>query len=251
MKGIIQNFLRYVVTFAPHFNIMAAESSSPSLPTDHPASIQFSAWLTAFNTGDREVLAAYHSDTIFPYSAASRDIKGLDHEHRLAQASGGFDVVEIESVELPSSATITMKEKKRPIYARVSILVDDSKADYPVEEFNINPIPTPLKFITEDDPRRPMFEKGLRRLDSSLRRKLVDSIVKILKEDYVEPELGEKIADALTLRVEDGRYDEIKDSNEFAKRLTKDLHETGHGNDNFISRSSRFLLPVPVEQRRT
>jgi hypothetical protein len=182
---------------------------------------------------------------------ASRDIKGLDHEHRLARASGGFDVVEIEPVELQSTATIVMKEKKRPIFARVSILVDDSKADYPVEEFNINPIPTPLKFIPEDDPRWPMFEKGLRRLDSSLRRKLVDVIVKILKEEYVEPELGEKMADGLNLHIKDGRYDEITNSNEFAKRLTKDLHEIGHGNDNFISRISRFHLPVLAEQRRT
>jgi hypothetical protein len=53
-------------------------------------------------------------------------------------------------------------------YARVSILVDDSKADYPVTELKINAINTPLKFIPEDNPRRPGFEKTLRLLDLSL-----------------------------------------------------------------------------------
>lgn len=228
MKGIIQNILRVAGNLVPHFNTMA-NHSAPSLPTDHPASIQFLAWLTSFNNGDRAVLAAYHSDSIFPYSVASRDIKGLDREYGLAQASGGFDVVDIESVELPSSAVIVIKEKKRPIYARVSILVDDAKANYPVEEFRINPIVTPIKFIPKDDPRWPSFEKALRPLDLSLRCKVVDGVVKILKEDYIEQELGEKMANALTVHYETGDYDGFMDSGLFAERLTEDLHEAGHG----------------------
>jgi len=228
MKGILQNALRYATALLPHLSMMT-EPTPLSLPSDHPASIQFSAWLTAFNTGNREVLSAYHSDTRFRYSAASRDIKGLDREHGLARASGGFDVVDIESAELPSTATILMKEKKRPIYARVTVLVDDSKAGYPVEKFQINPIVTPLKFIPEDDPRRPIFEKGLRPLDSSLRRKVVDGIVKILKEDYVDQELGEKMANVLNVHYEEGHYDSFESSPEFANRLTEDLLEVGDG----------------------
>jgi hypothetical protein len=233
MKGIIQNIFRVAGTIVPHFNTMV-DTSAPSLPNDHPASVQFSAWLNAFNTGDKGVLFAYHIDSIFPYSVASRDIKGLDREYSLAQASGGFDVVDIESVELPSSAVIVMKEKKRPIYARVSILVDDVKANYPVEEFRISPIVTPIKFIPEDDPRRPSFEKALRPLDSLLRRKVVDSVVKILTDDYIEQELGEKMANALTVRYEKGEYDGYVDSGLFAARLTEDLHENGKGKHHSI-----------------
>jgi hypothetical protein len=228
MKGIIQIILRVAGTLVPHFNIMVDPSTS-SLPNDHPASIQFSAWLTAFNTGDKDVLASYHSHAVFPYSVASPDIKGLNREYGLAQASGGFDVVDIESVELPSSAVIVVKEKKRPFYARVSILVDDAKANYPVEEFRINPIVTPIKFIPEDDPRRRKFEKALRPLDSSLRRNVVDSLVRILTEEYVESELGVKMADALNVHYESGHYDSFENSGMFAERLTEDLHEVGHG----------------------
>ncbi|CZR67373.1 uncharacterized protein PAC_17272 [Phialocephala subalpina] len=227
MKAILQTILLVVGTLVPRFSTMA-ESSLPSLPTDHPASIQFSAWLAAFNTEDQDVLAAYHSDSIFPYSAATRDIKDLQREFGLAQASGGFEVVDIESVSSPSSVVIVMKEKKRPIYARVSILIDDSNADYPVTEFQINAINTPLKFIPEDDPRRPGFEKALKSLDSSLRRKLVDAINKALLEQYVEPELGEKMANALNIHFESGDYDRFEDSEKFAQRLTEDLREAGH-----------------------
>jgi hypothetical protein len=208
--------------------------SSLPLPIDYPASIQFSAWLTAFNTGNRDVLAAYHSGSIFPYAVASRDVKGLNREFTLAQASGGFNVVDIESVTSPSLAVIVMKENKRPIYARVSITVDISKNEYPVTEFKINPIATPLKFILkfmrEDDPRRSSYEKGLRPLDSSLRQKVVDSVVKVLIEEYVDEELGGKLADTLKVHHKEGEYDCFEDSSKFAARLTEDLQTAGRGN---------------------
>ena len=228
MKGILQTFLRYATALLPHLNTMA-EPTSLSLRSDHPASIQFSTWLNAFNTVDRDTLAAHHSDKVFPYSVASRDIRGLDREHGLAQVSRGFDVVDIESVERPNTATLLMKEKKRPIYARVTVVVDDSEAPYPVEKFEIYPIVTPLKFIPEDDPRRPIFEKGLQPLDSSIRRKILDGIVKILNEEYVDQELGEKMADAINVHCAKGHYDSFEKSVEFSKRLTKDLLEVGEG----------------------
>jgi hypothetical protein len=212
-------------------------SSSLPLPSDHPASIQFSAWLTAFNTGDRDVLATYHSNSVFPYSVASRDIKGLDHEFSLARASGGFNVVDIESSSSPALAVIVMKEKKRPIYARVSIIVDVSKDEYPVREFKIKPIVRPLKFIPDNDPRRLSYEKALKPLNSSLRQKVVDSVVKILKDEYVDEDLGEKIADALILHLEEGHYDSIEDSSKFEERLTEDLHAAGRGKYHFSSLS--------------
>lgn len=83
MKGILENILRVARTLVPHLNTIA-NSLSPSLPSDYPASIRFSAWLAAFNTGDKAVLAAYHTDSIFPYSVASRNIKGPEREYGLA-----------------------------------------------------------------------------------------------------------------------------------------------------------------------
>jgi hypothetical protein len=206
--------------------------STPSLPKDHPASIQFSAWLTAFNSGDQDTFTAYYNKSNFPYAVTSKDlsdIKSLQAELSLEQASGGFDIVDIEDTSSPASAMIVLKRKKRPIHVRVSISVNVSEAHYPVTEFKINAINTPLKLIPEDDPRRPQYEKALKPLDTSLRRKLVDATMKVLRENYVDPELGEKIANALNSLFESGSYDEFQDSTKFAQRLTKDMHETGGG----------------------
>lgn len=228
MKGFLQALVSAVSMVAPQLSNMS-NTSLPSLPEGHPASIQFSAWLTAFNTGVKETLIVYHSEAVFPYSVASRDIKGIDHEYGLAQASGGFDVVDVEPVSLPSVLTVVMKEKKRPIHAQVSIKVDVSKEGYPVTEFSIRPISTPLKFITDDDPRRESYEKALKPLDSSLRRKVVDSFARALKEEYVDPVEGAKLADIIMLHLEEGQYDSFEDSDLFAERLTKDLLDTGCG----------------------
>jgi N-terminal domain of Peptidase_S41 in eukaryotic IRBP len=228
MKGLIQTLLRAIGILTPQLGTMA-NTSLPSLSEDHPASIQFSAWLTAFNTGDKDVLAAYHSDSVFPYSVASKDIKALDREYGLAQASGGFDVVDIESSSSPSVLKVVMKERKRPIYARVCITVDISKKAYPVTEFKINPVPKPPKLISEDDPRRLVYEKALRPLDGSLRRKVVDAFAKALKEEYIDPENGRKLADIINSHFERGQYDSIEDSAELAHRLTQDLHDTDCG----------------------
>lgn len=213
-----------------HFTIMA--DSTPSLRRDHPASIQFSAWLTAFNSGDQDTFTAYYNKSIFPSAVTSKDlsdIKSLHAELSSEQASGGFDIVDIEDTSSPASVVIVLKRKKRPMHVRVFISVNVSQGHYPVTEFKINTINTPLKLVPEDDPRRPQYEKSLKPLDSSLRRKLVDAAMKVLRENYVDPELGEKIANALNSRCESGQYDEFQDSTRFAQRLTEDTHEVEHG----------------------
>jgi hypothetical protein len=179
------------------------------------------------------VLAAYHTNSTFPYSVASRDVRGLDHEFGLARASGGFNVVDIESLPSDSMAAIVLKERKRSIYGRVSITVDVSRDEYPVTEFKINSIITQIKFIQEDDPRRSHYEKALRPLDASLRRKVFDGVMEVLRKEYVHEELGAKLADALNVPYEEGQYDSFEESGKFAQRLTEDLHEAGRGKFNF------------------
>ena len=63
---------------------------------------------------------------------------------------------------------------------------------------------------------------------------MVDAVVKILTEDYVEEELGEKMANALKVHHLEGDYGDFKDSGMFAERLTEDLHEVGHGKHHSI-----------------
>ncbi|RFU26954.1 hypothetical protein B7463_g9394, partial [Scytalidium lignicola] len=212
-----------------------------SLPPDHPASIQFSHWLAAFNTAGEQTLVAYHSGSIFPYSVASRDIGSLQHELRLARASEGFNVIEAESISSPSTLVVVLREKKRPQYVRVSISVDVSNPDYPVTKFEIHPINTPLKYIPKDDPRRAEFEKALAPLTAERRKMVVEGLKDVLREQYVYPGLVEKITSALDTSLENGEYDGFEDSEKFAQRLTSDLHSTAHD----LHMSIAFREPHP------
>jgi hypothetical protein len=227
MRGLLQSILSLAGIFGPQF-ANATNSLFPSLPSDHPASIQCSAWLAAFNTANRETLATYHNDSTFPYSVASRDIRGVERELGLAQMTGGFSVADIESISSPSSVVVVLKEKNRPQYARMAMLVDVSKPNYPVTNFEIRPIITPIKFIPNDDPRRPQYEKALRPLNPLRRRMVVDGINRVLVEQYVNPELTQKIVNALNVHYESGDYDSLEDSEKFAQRLTEDLHAASH-----------------------
>ena len=202
--------------------------SSPSVPLNHPATVQFTAWLAAFNTGDRKTFLDYHSSSAFPYSVASRDIGDINREWGLARASGGFHIAEVESNSEPSTIVVILKEKNRAQYARSFMIVDISKPNYPVIEFDIHPIITPIKHIPKDDTRRGQYEKALQPLTKSTRKAVVHNIFNVLREQYVEPDLVDRLVSALESHVNNGDYDNIVESEQFAKRLTTDLHAAGH-----------------------
>jgi hypothetical protein len=79
-------------------------SPSSSLPQG-PAGTQFSAWLAAFNTADRDALLKYHDNSTLPYS---------ERELNFARATGGFDVADVELSADPTSIIVVLREKRRP-----------------------------------------------------------------------------------------------------------------------------------------
>lgn len=213
----------------------------PSLPSDHPASIQFSAWLSAFNTADKETLVNYHSDSTFPSSVRSVDIGSLDRELGLARMTGGFDIAGVESSSEPSSIVVILKEKSRAQYARAAMVVDISKPSYPATKFDINAIITPIEFIPKDDPRRPQYERALAPLTSDRRRAVLDGLSSVIRDQYVNPELGEEIITALDAHLKDGDYEGFEENEKFAQRLMADLRLSSHDKHMWIL----FLEPRP------
>jgi hypothetical protein len=201
----------------------------PSLPSDHPASIQFSAWLSVFNTADRKALLEYHTGPVFLYSVVSRDVANIDSELGLARETGGFEVVDIESISDPSTVVVVMKllkEKVWPPYARATMVVDVSKDNYPATKFDIGPIITPINFVPEKD--RPRYEKALQSLTTETRRTVIDGVAEILRDQYIIPDTIEIMISALEAHLKKGDYDDFTDSQKFAARLTEDLHASGH-----------------------
>ena len=74
-----------------------------------PASLQFAAWLAAFDAGDRQGLLAYHEQS-FPYGVASDDVANIDREAGLSHGTGGFDVKKTENPS-PTTVIATLKER--------------------------------------------------------------------------------------------------------------------------------------------
>ena len=206
MINIFRSLIGTAGMLIPQLHMFPGMSNSPcpSLPAGHPACTQFSAWLTAFNTIDRDTLLSYHTDSTFPYSVASRDISSPDLELSLAYFTGGFNVAEIDSRSEPFSVIATLREKNNPSYARVTMLVDVYRPNYPATKFNIHPIITPIKFIPKDSPRRGEYEKALKPLTPTRRGAVVEAIMSVVREQDVYPELGEELIADLKGKLEKG-----------------------------------------------
>lgn len=205
--------------------IFSTSSVSAELPNDNLASEQFSAWLTAFNTHDRDTILAYH-EKHFPYDVASSDIGNIDREMSLSRQTGGFDIVDIldsqnDEQDSPPShiLTVVLREKKPKGYAKARMTVDPEDRSHPVTDFEIHPTHTPLKFVPDD--KKEEYERALAPLTPEKRRLVVKEISEVIQKDHVNPDIGEKIIRMLKAK-EKGEYNMFTDSEEFARQLTKD-----------------------------
>ena len=168
------------------------------------------------------MLLAYHS-TYFPYDVASSDVGNIGRELALSQASGGFDIIAVlESSDTDLRLTVLLHEKNRPQYARSMMQVDPHKYGNPVTKFEIYPTIPPIESVPDD--RKEEYQRALRPLTPHLRRSIVNEISVVIREQYIFPDVGEKMIHRLeTLVQDDGEYDNYQDAESFARRLTDDL----------------------------
>ena len=211
-----------VAGFAPKLS----NPPPPDLSPDHPASIQFNAWLSAFNTGDKEVINAYHSDLPFPpppwMGPPEKD--AVEGEVFMAEILGGFDVAKIEAMDDPSIVVVIAKTRIEPFqHFRFNMSVDISRPAYPPTRFHFMPVATPLDLVPHSDPLRSAYEQAMKPLTAGRRQAVIDGFLDVLEEHYVDPNVGSDIEAMLRANVENGEYDEIEDNEKFALRLTNDL----------------------------
>lgn len=81
-------------------------------------------------------------------------------------------------------------------------------------------------------------------IDAKQRDLVVRSAANVLVNSYVFPEVGEKMAEAVTGALEKGAYDSITDERAFAEKLTEDLRAISHDKHLRVSLS-------PVEPHKT
>jgi peptidase S41-like protein len=180
--------------------------------------VQFSAWLAAFNSANRDTLLAYHEQH-FPYSVASVDVASVEREQGLSVGTQGFTERAVEESS-PTRVTVLLEERGRRQFARVQLEVD---ADPPhhVVHFEIGPIPTPAQFLSP-------AELEQRRLDGPRRQAAIDTLGKELEAHYVFADVAKKMADRLREKSQRGDYASITDAAALADILSEDLRQVSH-----------------------
>lgn len=219
---------------APPAEEAAPVASASSVVPDTPAGAQFSRWLEAFNSGDREALLAYHEQH-FPYSAASADVASIDREHGLSLGTQGFTVKEVEQ-STPTALTLLMRERARPQFARVRLEVAPS-APHGVVHFEIGPIPTPPQFLSQDD-------LAARRVDAARRQAVIGALRRELEAHYVFADVARKMSEKLGRKAASGGYDTVTDAEQLAQILTEDLQGVS-GDKHLRVRFGRMPPPPP------
>ncbi|HEV3276267.1 MAG TPA: serine hydrolase domain-containing protein [Terriglobia bacterium] len=112
-------------------------ATSPQLPNTPPAR-QFSAWLTAFNSGDRAAIQQF-LDKDYPSHPGPLDGM-LDFRAR----TGGFDLQKVEE-STPTRLTGLVKERGSDQFARFEIEVEPAEPHH-VTKLDLQAIPTPPEF---------------------------------------------------------------------------------------------------------
>lgn len=205
-----------------------------------PAGAQFSRWLEAFNSGNRETLLAYHGQH-FPYSAASADVSSIDREHGLSLGTRGFTEKQVEQ-STPTVLTILLQERARPQFARVHLEVEPS-APHRVVQFEIGPIPTPPQFLSQE-------ELALRAVDAARRDAVIDALSRQLEAHYVFADVARKMSERLSQKAASGAYDTVTDVADFARILTEDLQQVSR-DKHLRVRFGRMPPPPPPPPARS
>lgn len=172
-----------------------------------PAGRVLSAWLEAFNSGDRGKVDAFlktYAPAMAQPAITSAQFRGQ---------SGGVNLIAITRSE-KSIIGFRVQEKSQPtvLYGRIELT--SSKA------------PTIQNFVIRAVPRDAVLDEVA--LDAAERKQTIDLIIAALNASYIFPPVAEKMADSLRAHESKGDYKAITDGDAFASALSKDLLEVSH-----------------------
>jgi hypothetical protein len=173
-----------------------------------PAGQALTAWLDAFNSGDRTKINAFlqkYSPKVAEAALTSPQFRGR---------SGGVDLVAITRSE-PLSMAFRVQEKTRPTVLLVGRIEVTDHVPTTISNFTLHPVPTGA--VLEDI-----------KLDPALRKQAIEDVIAKLNEFYVYPAAAQKMADNLHDHEKKGDYSAIIDGDEFASRLSADLIDVSH-----------------------
>jgi hypothetical protein len=173
-----------------------------------PAGQALTAWLDAFNSGDRAKI----DDFLKTYSPTAAESALTSPQFR--GRSGGVDLVAITRSERLSIA-FRVQEKTQPSVILVGKLELATEDPLTISNFTLHPVPTGA--VLEDI-----------KLDPVQRKLAIENVITNLNDFYVYPATAQKMADNLRDHETKGDYSAITDGEEFAARLSADLVGLSH-----------------------
>ena len=127
-----------VLLFSVLFYLCICCAAQTMLP-DTPAAHQFSAWLAAFNSGERETFLAFLQKNL-PDRAGS-----IDREMNFRHNAGGLDLRKVEEASTPTKLVALVQERDSDQFARITIEVAEAEP-HTITSFGIRAIPRPAEF---------------------------------------------------------------------------------------------------------
>jgi hypothetical protein len=181
-------------------------AEQPNVPNT-PAGRTFTAWLEAFNSGDRTLVDVY--------CRKYEPSKSVDDEMQFRGMTGGFDLLEIVKSE-KLRFEVLLKERHSETKAVGKLDVKDGEPGE-VMSFGLQAIP----------PGTSVSDLAFT-IDAATRARVIEGAIAKLDEFYVFPEISKKMGDAVRERQKRGEYDSVTDGDAFAEVLTDNFQEVSH-----------------------
>ena len=201
---------------------LSSASADVTVP-DTPAGRAMSAWLEAFNSGDRTRLDDYFRK----YEPSKHADDFMSFRDRV----GGFDLISIEKSE-PNRIVFLLKERNSERRALAKFQVSDS-----------DPLGGTPPQVTGSRVQG-IFDGAVVigfDIDAATRRHVIDGAIAMLDEFYVFPEVAKKMGIAVRGRAKRGEYDSVTDGDAFARLLAAHFQEVSHDKHIFVSFSPTEL----------
>jgi len=205
--------------------VTSSASAGVAVPRT-PAGRVLSAWLDAFNSGDRSRVTAY----VKRYQADNPhgvDVL-IDHVLEIRRETGGFDLVSVDRAE-PFAIDFVVNARSTPQTWYVSLEVTGEKS------------PRVVELHRDEIPRGSKVTPIRVTVDAATRARVIDGVARRLTDWYVYPDVAKKMVDLLRGRQGLGEYDAITDGRKLARAINDDLHAVTSDNHLAIECTSETL----------
>ena len=178
--------------------LLPGSSFADVSPPDTPAGNALSAWLAAFNSGNRATFESF-TRVHAPWLV-------LDDEMQLRERTGGYDLL---SISQSDRFWIVFQAREKTSSAQIAgrLIVRSYDPDH-VTLLSLDPAGASSTVMAVDEAER---------------ARVIDGAVKLLNEFYVFPDIAKKVSAKLLAQRRQGAYRNITDAEIFAIRLSDDM----------------------------